>query len=64
MRLHQTFKEKNPDFEVNLWTPKNITEETFPLTYSYLLTLFEHEKFEGISYKAGISDLARMEILY
>ena len=38
MRLHQTFKDINPSYEVNLWTPENITETTFPLTYSLLYT--------------------------
>ena len=25
MKLHQTFKDIHPDYEVNLWTPENIT---------------------------------------
>ena len=64
MRLHQTFKEVNPSYEVNLWTPKNITETTFPLTYSLLYTAVEHEKYDSVSYKAAIGDFARIEVLY
>ena len=38
MRLHRTFKEVNPSYEINLWTPENITETTFPLTHTLLYT--------------------------
>ena len=64
MRLHRTFKEVNPDYEVNLWTPKNITEQTFPLTHTLLYTALEHEKFDSVSYKSAIADFARVEALY
>ena len=64
MRLHQTFKDVNPSYEVNLWTPENITETTFPLTYSLLYTAVEHEKYDSVSYKAAIGDFARIEVLY
>ena len=64
MRLHQTFRDNHPDYEVNLWTPANITEENFPLTYSMAHTMLEHEKFDAVSFKSGIAYLARIEALY
>lgn len=64
MRLHRTYKEVNPTYEVNLWTPENLTAKHFPLTHSMMYTAVEHEKFDIISYKAAISDLARIEACY
>ena len=64
MRLHQTFRDNHPDYEVNLWTPANITEENFPLAHSMIYAMVEHEKFDTVSYKSGIADLARIEVLY
>ena len=64
MRLHQTFKDNHPDYEVNLWTPANITSENFPLTHTMVYTALEHEKFDTVSYKSGIADMARVESLY
>ena len=62
--MHRTFKEVNPSYEINLWTPENITETTFPLTHTLLYTALEYEKFDNISYKAAIADFARIEVLY
>ena len=64
MRLHHTFKEVNPEYEVNLWTPKNITEETFPLTYNLISAGLEYEKFDDIVSKTAFADFARVEVLY
>ena len=64
MRLHRTFKEVNPDYQVNLWTKDNITEENFPSTFSLLSTALEYEKHNEYPYKVAIVDIARVELIH
>lgn len=47
-----------------MWTPANITEETFPLTYNLIYAGIEYEKYDNIVSKTAFADFARVEVLY
>ena len=58
-KLHETLKEKNPEYKMYLWTYENVTRDNFPMTYPIIQSILDREKEQKASSKSAISDLVR-----
>ena len=63
-KMQERVQARYSDHEVKTWTMKDLTVENFPLTYSIIKKLIDHEGLEKSKIVYWIASLMKLEVIY